>query len=44
MHMNMAILKLNNLSKTNDGKVSYKVLKNINLSIDKGGFVTVMGL
>lgn len=29
----MEILKINNISKTYEGKVSYQALKNINLSI-----------
>lgn len=39
----MEILKINNLSKTYEGKVSYQALKNINLSIEEGEFVAVMG-
>lgn len=39
----MEILKLINLSKTYEGKVSYKVLKNINLTIREGEFVAIMG-
>lgn len=41
--VHMEILKINNLSKTYEGKVSYQVLKNINLSIEEGEFVAVMG-
>ena len=39
----MEILKINNLNKTYTGKVSYKALKDINLSIQEGDFVAVMG-
>lgn len=39
----MEILKIKNLSKTYEGKVSYQALKNINLSIEEGEFVAVMG-
>ncbi|CEP80739.1 ABC transporter ATP-binding protein [Paraclostridium sordellii] len=39
----MEILKINSLSKTYEGKVSYQALKDINLSIEEGEFVAVMG-
>lgn len=39
----MEILKINKLSKTYEGKVSYQALKDINLSIEEGEFVAVMG-
>ncbi|MGL5712022.1 MAG: ABC transporter ATP-binding protein [Paraclostridium sp.] len=39
----MELLKINNLSKTYEGKVSYTALKNINLTINEGDFVAVMG-
>lgn len=37
------VLKISNLSKVYEGKVSYKALKNITLSIEKGEFVGIMG-
>ncbi|MCR8746275.1 ABC transporter ATP-binding protein [Romboutsia lituseburensis] len=39
----MELLKINNLSKVYTGKVSHTALKNINLTINKGDFVAVMG-
>ncbi|MCC0631101.1 MULTISPECIES: ABC transporter ATP-binding protein [unclassified Clostridioides] len=40
----MNILSIKNISKTYYGKVPYKALDSINLSIEKGEFVAVMGL
>ncbi|MHA6253454.1 ABC transporter ATP-binding protein [Oceanobacillus sp. CAU 1775] len=39
----MDILKMNNLSKVYDGKVAHKALKDIDLTIEKGEFVGIMG-
>lgn len=39
----MEILKLINLSKTYEGNFSYKVPKNINLTMREGEFVAIMG-
>lgn len=39
----MEVLKLNQITKTYEGKVSYRVLKGINLSIEEGEFVAIMG-
>ncbi|WP_283246569.1 ABC transporter ATP-binding protein [Siminovitchia terrae] len=37
------MLKIKNLSKIYDGKVAYQALSDINLTIDKGEFVGIMG-
>ncbi|GIN90266.1 ABC transporter ATP-binding protein [Siminovitchia terrae] len=39
----MEMLKIKNLSKIYDGKVAYQALSDINLTIDKGEFVGIMG-
>lgn len=39
----MNILSIKNISKTYHGKVPYKALDSINLSIEKGEFVAIMG-
>lgn len=37
------ILKISKLNKVYEGKVAYKALKNINLNIEEGEFVGIMG-
>lgn len=39
----METLKVRELNKTYNGKVSYEALTNINLTINKGEFVGIMG-
>lgn len=39
----MEILKIKNLSKVYDGKVAYKALSDIDLTIEEGEFVGIMG-
>ncbi|WP_041488592.1 ATP-binding cassette domain-containing protein, partial [Bacillus pseudomycoides] len=37
------VLHIKNVSKVYEGKVPYTALKNINLHVDKGEFVAIMG-